>query len=100
LPSRDEVTVAGGAEQAIRLLDDGFRPKVVRTDVMPGVSGEDLIDELQRRYPGGEIAIVVMSACREALLRVSGKAVARFEKPLDVPTVVRVLGAVGGTRCG
>jgi DNA-binding NtrC family response regulator len=90
-----DVTVTLGAEAALALLRDGFRPAVVLTDLtMPGVSGEDFVDAVREHHGARGIAIIAVSACRASLQRVRDKVAARVEKPFELERLVRSLDAL------
>ena len=52
------VSAVGSAEQALELLDRGDRFGLLLTDLgLPGMSGEELAAEVQRRFPGLPVII-------------------------------------------
>jgi CheY-like chemotaxis protein len=52
------VAAVGSAEQALDLLDRGARFELLLTDLgLPGMSGEELAAEVQRRFPGLPVII-------------------------------------------
>lgn len=72
-----KVTEAGSAEDAVRMLQDGFCPDLLVTDhLMPGKSGTQLIQEAQSMCP--EIRVLIVSGYADD----SGLA-------LDIPRLVK-----------
>ena len=72
-----KVTEAGSAEDAVRMLQDGFCPDLLVTDhLMPGKSGTQLIQEAQSLCP--EIRVLIVSGYADD----SGLA-------LDIPRLVK-----------
>jgi len=54
-----EVTEAGSAEEALRLIEDGAVPDVVITDhLMPGMSGSELATTVVQRLPQAAVILV------------------------------------------
>jgi CheY-like chemotaxis protein len=52
------VSAVGSAEQALELLDRGDRFGLLLTDLgLPGMTGEELAAEVQRRFPGLPVVI-------------------------------------------
>ncbi|HEY8946481.1 MAG TPA: ATP-binding protein, partial [Polyangiaceae bacterium] len=57
-----EVTTAHGGRQALELLESGERFDVILSDLlMPGVTGMDLFDELEKSHPAHASRIVFMT---------------------------------------
>lgn len=62
----EPVMVAEDADQAIRILGEGFKPDVVLLDlIMPGSDPEELIKTVRARDDLKETSVVLMSAIRE-----------------------------------
>lgn len=90
-----QVHTAEGADAALLDLQQGFLPDVVLTDLMmPGRSGEDLIDDLRRNPATHDLAIVAMSANAASLMRVRGKANGELAKPFSLHTMDVMLASV------
>jgi CheY-like chemotaxis protein len=54
-----EVTEAGNAEEALRLIEGGVAPDVLITDhMMPGMTGSELAATVVQRLPGAAVILV------------------------------------------
>jgi DNA-binding NtrC family response regulator len=75
------VVTTSSPEEALRLLEDGI-PTLVMTDLrMPGMDGEGLIREVQKRHPRtGRLMLTAYPEVAQALLRDLGEV---FAKPWD-----------------
>jgi CheY-like chemotaxis protein len=71
------VSAVGSAEQALELLDRGDKFGLLLTDLgLPGMSGEELAAEVQRRFPDLPVIIASgygQSASQPGSLRFIGK---------------------------
>ena len=71
------------AEDALDVLHTSEHPGVVLIDIdLPGMSGLDLLQQLQEEYPA--LNCTLMSANDQALTRSGYRAVPYFPKPLDL----------------
>ena len=62
LASRAEVVCCEGASQALAALEQGAFDLVLSDLTMPEMSGLDLLQRVQRRFPGAEFVIVTANA--------------------------------------
>ncbi|MBM4384867.1 MAG: diguanylate cyclase [Deltaproteobacteria bacterium] len=62
LSSRAEVTCCSGAQEALAALEHGEFDLVISDLTMPELSGLDLLERVQRRFPGSEFVIVTANA--------------------------------------
>ncbi len=89
------VETAVGVETALRIIEHGFAPSVVLTDLMmPGRTGKELIEELRHRPATRAVPIVAMSASSMLLERVDETTNARLAKPFSLETLYSTLASV------
>ncbi len=68
LSKKYETTVAESAEEALRLIESGYRPQVVVTDLdLPEMSGAEMTRALRRRMPN--TPIIALSGAKESRFR-------------------------------
>jgi len=87
-----EVVEAAHGEAAIDIIQPGFLPDVVTTDLMmPSLGGLDLIERLRSEPHTATIPIVVISGRHEVArsLQTSGLVDAVVEKPFAADTVAQ-----------
>jgi PAS domain S-box-containing protein len=96
------VTVVGRGEQALAMLSAGQRFDVIVCDVlMPGVSGIELYQELERTLPSMAARVIFMTGAStmprvaDFLARVRN---ARLDKPIDVEQLKRTIDTVVSRR--
>jgi DNA-binding NarL/FixJ family response regulator len=96
IEERDDIVLAGEARSAAELLEllSRCRPEVVLMDLrMPGMSGVEAIERIQREQPATKV--VVLSACDErpvidAVLAAGASAyVLKSAHPVDLASVIR-----------
>jgi CheY-like chemotaxis protein len=85
-------TAAKSAEDALRLVGEGVVPRIALVDLdLPGMSGIDLIDRLEKSQPG-ILAVLITATSRERLDRVLHEHhVIYFRKPLDFEDLLHAL---------
>ena len=89
------VEAALGAKDALRIVEKGFRPSVILTDLMmPERSGEELINDLRLNPATRDVPIVAMSASSQHLVRLDGKVDRRLTKPFRLETLYSTLASV------
>jgi CheY-like chemotaxis protein len=95
-----EVTMVQSAQVALGLLDAGQRFDAIVCDLlMPGMTGIQLFEELERRFPEQAERTVFVTASgstpegSEFLARVANP---RLDKPWDVPTLRALVRRVVG----
>lgn len=88
-------TAASGVE-ALRILQKGLRPDLVMSDiVMPGMSGVELADEVQRRYP--DVEVLLTSGYPDHVLALHGGGKLKFpllSKPYQQRSLAEALASV------
>ena len=85
-----QVRAAGDGRRAVRVLRT-FNPHVVIMDwCLPGLSGQQLCDEVRRRCPG--VPIIIVSSSDDAFAR-GVNVSARLRKPLDVRRLRSIVAA-------
>ncbi len=83
-----EITEARSAEEAMRLVEEGFRPDLVVTDhLMPGLSGVDLARSFRARLPGLPVLIVSGYAEMDGV----APGIARLSKPFRASELAKSL---------
>lgn len=88
-----EVAAAADGDAALRTFER-FRPHLVVMDWrLPGPSGRELHDALQRRRRGSRVPVVIVSSADEAFDPRHRCGVARLRKPLNVPLFRAVVAA-------
>jgi DNA-binding NtrC family response regulator len=84
------IATAENAEQALQVLEGGFRAEVVVTDIkMPGKSGLDLTQKVKALYP--KVQVIVMTGHGEkstAIEALKFGAIDYKEKPFDLDEMV------------
>lgn len=93
------VGVATNGQQGLRLIDE-LRPDLVLLDfMMPIMSGPAVLHALEARGRLASPPVVVMSAATEADVRaVVGDDVVFLRKPFDMPSLLRAIRNVLGSR--
>jgi len=85
------VVAASDGVAALQLIDDGFRPQLVITDLrMPKLNGLELAGEIRSRFAAHPPAVAVMSADHRRLDRVDG-VVAKLPKPFPVQMLTELV---------
>nr|WP_277923757.1 PAS domain-containing sensor histidine kinase [Sphingomonas sp. TREG-RG-20F-R18-01] len=87
-----DVTEAGSAEEALRLVDEGERPDILVTDhLMPGMSGAELARALRAKIT--ELPVLIVSGYAEA----EGIApdLSRLTKPFRIAELAQRIAGVG-----
>ena len=83
------VSMAEHGGRALALLDEGFDADLILTDLqMPVVSGWELCERLKKSTAWRSIPVIVlagMTSEQRGQIQVEGA----FEKPTDVPTLLR-----------
>jgi CheY-like chemotaxis protein len=94
-----EVRAAEHGHEAMRLLQEGYEPDLIVTDlVMPLILGEQFIRRVRREVGLTEVPVVVLTGFRRAFAdaALAAGATEVLEKPHDLPrlaeTVKRLLG--------
>jgi PAS domain S-box-containing protein len=102
LAREHQVTLVSRAEQALELLSAGERFDAILCDVlMPGVSGMDLRQELERSHPAMVPRMIFMTGAStmprvaDFLARIDNP---RLEKPIDLEQLKRTIGAIAPGR--
>jgi CheY-like chemotaxis protein len=84
------VLAADDGQQAVDLLERGVRPSLVVIDLhMPRVSGAELIDYLHTDPQLRLIPVIVLTGGAKHNVRVVADVV--FEKPIDVPVLLKTI---------
>ncbi|MDX1800734.1 MAG: sigma-54 dependent transcriptional regulator [Marinobacter sp.] len=94
------VCEAGSGEQALARLADGAVDMVVSDVNMPGMSGHDLLAEIQRQYPGlPTLLITAYGQISHAVSAMQAGAIDYLVKPFEPRVLVEAVGRVlGGAR--
>ncbi len=91
-----EVRAAGSAEEALAALG-GWEPHVVVSDItMPGLSGLELLDELQKRLPHVRVILVTGYGTIEMAVSALHRGASHFiTKPFDNEEVLEAVETLG-----
>lgn len=97
--SRYRVTEAGSGEEALEKLAAAGFDLVVSDVQMPGMSGVDLLGEIQRHHPGTPaLLMTAYGRIEQAVTAMQSGAVDYLVKPFQPQVLTEVLSRVLGTR--
>ena len=87
------VQAVSSAELALAAIQDGMSPSVMLVDLdLPGMSGVELIGELQKSNPGIQSILITAADTERVRVLMAGRVVRHLRKPIEFNDLLLLLG--------